>query len=202
MSVIGWKELSYNDEIVWDVLADGKMDGIEFGSRGEDGEPSDKDLFLSYVKRIKPKTIDELTVALALAAYHWYFANEEILERIIYAFESRIPDGPFAQLKETYGYPVFKDQLATILTDGFGLDMDQAYELADEMGKRKNTAKKMLFSFPKMSRKDKEFLWKIAPTVVGRKWHTHYANLIYEACWIVYNGFVRDYYQKNPITIY
>ncbi len=202
MSVIGWKESSYNNEIVWDMLVDGKMDDIEFGSNGEDGEPSDKDLFLSYVRRIKPKTVEELTVALTLATHHWYFVCEEISEHILNAFESKTLDGPFDHLKETYGYPVFKDQLATVLIDGFGLDMDQAYELADGMGKRKNTAKEMLFSFHKMSRKDKEFLWKIAPLVAGRKWHMHYANLIYEACWIVYNGSVKDYYKKNPIKIY
>ena len=202
MSVVGWKELSYDDEIVWETLAKGEMDGVEFGRSSEDGEPSDKDMFLSYTKRIKPETIEELTVALALAAYHWKWLNEDLVERILNAFETKMLDGPFEQLKETYGYPIYKDQLATVLSDSFGLDLDQAYELADGMGKRKTSAEKMLFSFRKMSREKKELLWNVAPCVVGRKWHTHYANLIYEACWIVYNGSVRDYYEENPIKIY
>lgn len=202
MSIIGMKELSFNDDIVWDTLANGEMDGIEFGSNGEDGESSDKELFLSYVKRIKPRTIEELTVALALASRPWYCLNGENVERILRAFEYKTLDGPFEQLEDTYGYPIFKDQLAIVLRNKLGLDMDQAYELADGMRKRKNTAEETIFSAEEIDKTEKELLWKIAPSIVGRKWLTHYANLIYEACWIVYNGAVKDYYEKNPIKIY
>ena len=30
MSATGWKEQPYSDDLVWDALANGEMDGIEF----------------------------------------------------------------------------------------------------------------------------------------------------------------------------
>ncbi len=200
MSVIGWKELDLKDEIVWDTLAKGKMDCIEFLSHCEGpGEISSKERFMSWVKRVKPRTKEELTVLVAMAN-HWYWSVEDICECVIKALELKKSDGPFKQLKETYGYPVFKDQVASVMSDNFGLDLDKAYELADDMAKRKSKAKTQLLSFRRMSREKKELLWKIAPYAAGRKWYIHYTTLFYEACWVVCNS-VAEYYEKNPIKI-
>ncbi len=69
--------------------------------------PDEKERLFSIAKRIKPRTINELAIALTLV--DWYLFREEDAEQILLAYEKKEQSGPFNELEETYGYPIFKD---------------------------------------------------------------------------------------------
>ena len=205
MSVAGWKEQLYSDDLVWDALANGEMDGIGFsmsGIQSIDDVPDEKEQFLSITKRIKPRTISELAIVLTLVDR--YLFREEDAEQILLAYEKKEQTGPFEELEETYGYPIFKDQVVAVITNNFRLDADQAYQFADDMAKKRPAARKKLFSSRKLDKQKKEYLWSAGAMAYGRRWMMHDATLIYEMCWHIYNSApeVREYYKKNPFEMW
>ena len=200
MSVAGWMEEKYDDAVIWKALADGELKGIEFD---KEDDYDQKKIFLSYAARMKPRSIKDIAVLLALSSLHWQLSDDSIAETIISAFCNKEQTGLFPELKETYGYPVFNDQFVKVLVERAAMCEREAFELADGMSKKKWWATKLFDTLLRKSMDDEqvEFLWLHIPGSCGRKMYTHHAKLIYEAGWIIYNSCFDDRYLNDPVRI-
>ncbi len=188
MSVIGWKGLHYTDEIVWEKLEVGDLSGLEFEEKQE---------FAEYARRMHPRTIEDIAVALGLQIFGLFDKGD--VERYLQARENQNNNGPFPELVETYGYPIFKEQMITVMKTRLQID-DKVYELADGIAKRKNTAMEYLYSFTEVERKTLDNILKYVARTASRRFYTHFANVIYEALWILNNG-RKESFAENPIVI-
>ena len=142
MSVDGWKGLRYTDDVVWEKLVVGDLSGLEFEGKQE---------FIEYVRRMHPQTIVDTVVALGLHVFG--LVDEDDFESYLQARENQDSNGPFPELVDTYGYPIFKEQMITVIRDRLQLDGDKVYELANGIALRKNTSKEFLYSYTEVERK-------------------------------------------------
>lgn len=190
MSVKGWKEETISDDIVWEVLANGKWTGLRFYEEEE---------FRNYAMRIKPKTIGDIAIALAVNTFIILFETE--FDNYIIAREKGINNGPFSELEETNGYPFFKDQIITVIKNRLRIEGDEPYELASDIGKRMSSAEEKLYSFCEVEKETLDNIWKYTPATMGRRYLLHFATAVYEAIWLLNNGAGIEYWKEKPIII-
>ena len=189
MSVSAWKGAIYNDDLVWERLANGNIGSISFSGV----EP-----FIYAAKRVKPRNIDEVAVLLSISKLMIHFEDE--YEILLQTLGNRRMDGPFPELKETYGYPIYREQIFDLIRIHLTDDEEQVYVLADGIAKRLNTAKDQLFSMYYIDEYVLDNIWKYTPRTGSKRFYTHFATLIYEACWVLCNG-SSEYYKENPVVI-
>lgn len=192
------KRTPLSDADVWKAISEGDMFGVEFGHEDYSIVP---EVFMSTCKLIKPKNIQDLTVALTLSYSQWWDIDSEISKTIKEAYIHGINNGPFSELKETCGYPLFIEQVEHLLINNLKVDEKEAEELLEGLIRKRRSAMMDLYSFSWMENEQNLYLWKYASTLTEEKILLHQAALIYEAFWIVYNSSKDNYYIRSPMII-
>ena len=178
------------DQKAWELLRDGNMSGIDFAGKATAA---------AMFKRIKPNDLTDAALALALGQCVEDGLDEEV-EAVLSVQESAEKAGPFDELKETFGYPVFQDQIDMLMMKYMKLGDADAQLLRRELSRKKfSSIEAFVADFP-LGAEHAELLVDWAAHARNRQMLIHMASLIFEACWLKANC-AEGFFEKNPITI-
>ena len=114
------------DQKAWELLRNGDISGIDF---------TGKTTAAAMFRRMKPNDLTETAFALALGQCVEDGLDEEV-EAVFSVRESAGRAGPFDALKETFGYPVFQDQVDMLLMKHMKLSEADAQLLRCELSRK------------------------------------------------------------------
>ena len=189
MSIRAWNGERFSDEVVWDAINNEKITDLRV-------DEEVKETIRWFAREAGVHSIEDITLALALYPVH----NPEETEQFLQAWNDKRNDGPFEELVETCGYPIFRDQILAVMEKRLDISFNKACELASGMAKKTTKARDELYRHIRVPKKVLDDLWKYSGSVKDRRWLRHYATLIYEAVWLLQNG-SREAFAEHPIVI-